>query len=91
MNLDELKSEIAAGRPVMIWVVGHVGFGSPVKYTDSDGDISIVAKFEHTVIVIGYTENKITVLDGAKTYTRYNKEFLKSWGVLENQAIVWID
>lgn len=91
MSLDELKSEIAAGRPVMIWVVGHVGFGSPVKYTDSDGDISIVAKFEHTVIVIGYTENKITVLDGAKTYTRYNKEFLRSWGVLENQAIVLID
>jgi len=91
MNLDELKSEIAAGKPVMVWVVGHVGFGSPVKYTDSEGDISIVAKFEHTVIVIGYTEDKITVLDGAKTYTRYNKEFLKSWGVLENQAIVWID
>ena len=91
MSLDELKSEIAAGRPVMIWVVGHVGLGSPVKYTDSDGDISIVAKFEHTVIVIGYTENKITVLDGAKTYTRYNKEFLRSWGVLENQAIVWIE
>jgi len=91
MDLDELKSEIAAGRPVMIWVVGHVGRGSPVKYTDSEGDISIVAKFEHTVIVIGYTENKITVLDGAKTYTRYNKEFLRSWGVLENQAIVWID
>jgi len=91
MNLDDLKSEIAAGRPVIIWVVGHVGHGSPVKYTDSEGDISIVAKFEHTVIVIGYTEDKITVLDGAKTYTRYNKEFLKSWGVLENQAIVWID
>lgn len=91
MSLDELKFEIAAGKPVMIWVVGHVGRGSPVKYTDSEGDISIVAKFEHTVIVIGYTENKITVLDGAKTYTRYNKEFLRSWGVLENQAIVWID
>ncbi len=91
MGLDELKSEIATGRPVIIWVVGHVGYASPVEYTDSEGDISIVAKFEHTVIVIGYTENKITVLDGAKTYTRYYKEFLKSWGVLENQAIVWID
>jgi len=91
MNLDELKSEIAAGRPVIIWVVGHVGRGSPAKYTDSEGDISIVAKFEHTVIVIGYTEDKITVLDGAKTYSRYTKEFLRSWGVLENQGIVWIE
>ena len=75
----------------MIWVVGHVGLGSPVEYIDSEGDVSVVAKFEHTVIVIGYTKNKITILDGAITYTRYNKEFLKSWGVLENEAVIWID
>ena len=91
MSLDELKSEIAAGRPVMIWVVGHVGLGTPVPYTDSEGDESIVAKFEHTVIVFGYTKNKLLILDGAKTYTRYTKEFMKSWGVLENQAVIWID
>ena len=91
MSLEELKAEIAAGRPVMIWVVGHVGLGTPVPYTDSEGDESIVAKFEHTVIVFGYTKNKLLILDGAKTYTRYTKEFMKSWGVLENQAVIWID
>ena len=91
MSLDELKSEIAAGRPVISWGVGHVALGSPVEYPDSEGDVTVVAKFEHTVIVIGYTKDKILILDGAKTYTRYNKEFEKSWGVLENQAIVWIE
>jgi hypothetical protein len=62
-----------------------------VPYTTSEGEETIVAKFEHTVIAIGYMENKIIVVDGAKVYTRHKGEFLKSWGVLENQAVIWIE
>lgn len=91
MTLEELKAEIAAGRPVILWVVGHVSRGTPVPYTASDGEETIVAKFEHTVIAIGYTESKIRVLDGSRKYYVYQGEFMKSWNVLENQAIVWID
>ena len=91
MTWRELKTEIAAGRPVIVWVVGHVNVGTPVPYTVPGGAVTTVAKFEHTVIAIGYTENKIIVLDGAKVYSKYKGEFLKSWGVLENQAVIWID
>jgi len=91
MTWRELKTEIAAGRPVIVWVVGHVGQGTPVSYTASGGAVTTVAKFEHTVVAIGYTKDKIVILDGAKTYTKYKGEFLKSWGVLENQAVIWID
>lgn len=91
MSWRELAIEIAAGRPVIVWVVGHVGQGTPLSYTASGGAVITVAKFEHTVIVIGYTEDKVVILDGAKTYTKYKGEFLKSWGVLENQAVIWID
>ena len=91
MTLEELKAEIAAGRPVILWVVGHVSRGTPVPYTASDGEDTIVAKFEHTVIAIGYTETKIRVLDGSRKYYVYQGEFMKSWNVLENQAIIWID
>ncbi len=91
MTWRELKVEIAAGRPVIVWVVGHVGQGTPVSYTAAGGAVITVAKFEHTVIAIGYTEDKIVILDGAKVYTKYKGEFLKSWGVLENQAVIWID
>lgn len=91
MTLEELKAEIAAGRPVILWVVGHVSRGTPVPYTASDGEETIVAKFEHTVIAIGYTESKIRVLDGSRKYYVYQGEFMKSWNVLENQAIIWID
>ena len=72
-------------------MVGHVNRGTPVPYTSSSGEQITVAKFEHTVIVTGYTEAKITVLDGARTYSIYQGEFIKSWGVLENQAVIWID
>jgi len=91
MTLEELKAEIAAGKPVILWVVGHVGRGTPVPYTGSDGEETIVAKYEHTVIAIGYTQTKITVLDGAREYQVYQGEFMKSWNVLENQAIIWIE
>jgi uncharacterized protein YvpB len=91
MTYKELKAEIASGQPVIVWVVGHVNRGTPVPYTSPGGAETVVAKFEHTVIVIGYTEHKITVLDGAKVYTRYKGEFKKSWAVLGNQAVIWID
>lgn len=91
MTWGELKEEIAAGRPVIVWVIGHVGQGTPVPYSLPGGAVTTVAKFEHTVIAIGYTESKIVVLDGARVYTKYKGEFLKSWGVLENQAVIWID
>lgn len=91
MTWQELQAELAAGRPVIVWVVGHVARGTPVPYTASGGAVTTVAAFEHTVIVIGYTEDKVTLLDGARVYSRYQGEFMKSWGVLENQAVIWID
>lgn len=91
MTLTELKNEIASGQPVIVWVIGHVARGTPVTYTASDGHRTTVAKFEHTVIVTGYDRNKFFFLDGSKVYYRYKKDFLKSWGVLWNMAVIWID
>jgi len=48
--LDALRSEIASGRPVIVWVTGHVALGTPVPYTASDGNSTIVVRYEHTVI-----------------------------------------
>ena len=54
----------------------------------SSGNATTVAPFEHTVIVTGYGAETVTVLDGAATYTRSLAQFLRSWGVLGNMAIV---
>jgi uncharacterized protein YvpB len=48
-----------------------------------------VARFEHTVIVFGYSKHKVSILDGDWVYTRTKGEFLDSWSVLGNQAVIW--
>ena len=88
LTWDALRAEIAAGNPVIVWVIGHVGLGTPVPYTSSNGHEMVVARFEHTVIVTSYTEHEVTVLDGSWVYIRLLNEFLDSWGVLGNMAVV---
>ncbi len=54
MSYDQIQSEVASGRPVMVWVINNTLSGWPVQYTASDGNTTTVAAFEHTVIVVGY-------------------------------------
>ncbi|MBQ6518194.1 MAG: C39 family peptidase [Anaerolineaceae bacterium] len=85
---DALKAQISAGKPVMVWVVGNVEIGYSVPYTPaSNGRTTYVVPYQHTVVVIGYDENNVTVQDGALRYTRDWKTFLLSWGALGNRAI----
>ena len=74
---DGIRKEIAAGRPVLTWVIGDVWPGSAIFYTASDGNTVPVAHYEHTVIVIGDT-----------TYNRSIQAFNNSWAVLGNMAVV---
>lgn len=87
LSLKTVREELAAGRPVMVWAIKDLGSSTPVEYEASDGDITIVARFEHTVIVIGYGPGYITVLDNERVYSVPTEQFLNSWGVLGNMAI----
>lgn len=85
---EAMRGEIDAGRPVMAWVVGHVEDGTPVAYTASNGHTTVVARYEHTVLVIGYTDSDVTVLDGNAVYNRSLPQFMQSWAVLGNMAVL---
>jgi len=90
MSWDDLLKEIAAGRPVIVWVIGHVDPGTGVTYIDHDGQQVIVAPYEHTVMVIGYKtipENTVTILDRTRMYERSWEKFMRSWSVLGYMAI----
>lgn len=89
LSVEMLKAEITAGRPVIVWVAGHTRRGTPVPYTASDGQETVVTRFEHTVMVTGYTEHQVKIQDGARYYYRTFGEFLDSWGVLGYMAIIW--
>jgi len=88
MSIETIKAEIASGRPVIVWVVGHVGFANSILYTAQDGEEVLVAPYEHTVIVVGYDQFGVRILDGEETYDRPLGTFLRSWETLENMAII---
>lgn len=87
MSYSELQDEVAAGRPIIIWGISGLQNGEPIEYTASDGERTIVAPFEHTFIVIGYSDSHVTVLDNEKVYRVPTKKFLHSWKVLGNMAV----
>jgi len=89
LSWEDLQREIVAGRPVIVWIVGHIWAGKPVTYTAQDGQAVTVARYEHTAILIGYSAKRATVVDGENIYSPPVATFLRSWSVLGNMAILW--
>lgn len=89
LSWDDLRWEISQGRPVYVWTIGNSSTNQPpVYYTPNDGNTTIVAHYEHTVMVIGYNGNRVTILDNGNVYTRPIEQFLSSWSALDNMAIL---
>jgi uncharacterized protein YvpB len=88
MTWETLQAELLAGRPVVAWVVGHVwSKGKPVEYIALDGTQVTVAPYEHTILVVGFSDQEVVIRDGARLYSRPITTFLGSWAVLGNMAI----
>jgi uncharacterized protein YvpB len=87
LSWDGLRAEIAAGRPVFVWIIGSIVNGIPVYYTPQDGLHTIVARFEHTVLITGYTSSTVYYLNGDTIYSTSVSQFLDSWSALGNMAI----
>lgn len=95
LSWDDLRAEIAAGHPVIAWIVGatyqgyydYVVNGIPIYYHPPDDLLTIVARYEHTVIITGYTNDRVTYLNGASLQSKNLDQFLSSWSTLGNMAI----
>ena len=87
-SLDQIKTNIAGDKPVIAWVIGNVVGGVPAEYTDSHGNKTIVAAYEHVVIVTGYNADHVRYMTNGRFYETPNNVFLNSWGVLGNMVIV---
>lgn len=95
LSWDGLRAEIAAGRPVIVWILGNINQGVyeyvvngiPVYYFPPEESLTVVARYEHTVIVTGYTPSSVTFLNGATISERSLTQFLESWSALGNMAI----
>jgi uncharacterized protein YvpB len=89
LSWEDLRAEIAAGRPVIVWIIGQMWSGKPVPYNTSDGHNTIVARFEHTMIVTGYNSTYVYATDASTGagMAFYHNTFLNSWSVLGNMAV----
>ncbi len=89
MTIADLKFEIANGRPVIVWVVGHVWQGTSQEYYANDGNTVLVAGYEHTMIAYGYDLAGIYLVDAGNAARKgYSYQvFEDSWSVLGNMAV----
>ena len=84
-----LKAEIAAGQPVIVWVVNMPFEIDSREYTASNGNTTTVARYEHTWIITGYNAATVTVVDSEWTYNVNIATFLERWEALGNQAVIY--
>jgi uncharacterized protein YvpB len=89
LKWDDLRREINAGRPVIVWIIGAMWNGRALEYSAPDGSTSIVAAYEHTMILTGYSKDTVQVVDAyTGQYQAYTlASFLSSWSVLGNMAV----
>jgi len=90
LDWDDLRSEIAAGRPAIVWVIGQMWPGYPRRYIDAQGRATKVAPFEHSMILIGYSSSTVNVIDAYSGLEQVYpwKAFLTSWAALGNMAVI---
>ena len=90
LGLDGLRSELLAGRPVLVWATYGMEAHEPLEWTSSDRRVSTVVPFMHTFIVTGFDEQGLTILDAYDATTqRYPFEtFLKVWDLFDQMALV---
>jgi subtilisin-like proprotein convertase family protein/uncharacterized protein YvpB len=93
LQWNDLRAEIASGNPAIVWIIGGSSYnlvnGTPHLYTAaSTGDTTIVAPYEHTVILVGYTSSTVTVLNGSSFVTIALDQFLDSWSALDFMAVL---
>jgi uncharacterized protein YvpB len=90
LSWDDLRAEIAAGRPVIVWVIGQMWKGTPVQYKPAGEKKTIVAQYEHTMILFGYSPKAVQVLDAytGRVQSYPLRTFLNSWKVLGHMAVI---
>ncbi len=88
-TLDALKQKISEAKPIIAWVIGNMEWSEPVNYTDSEGRVSVVAPYEHVVIVTGYNADSIRYMTNGRFFDTPTDVFMTSWGVLGNMAVIY--
>ncbi len=88
-DLESLKAELAAGRPVVIWATYDMKLPDVQTWTSSDGVTSVVVMWQHTFVAVGYDEDGIHLVDAYDGVTKYYSygSFVPAWDQLGRQGV----
>jgi uncharacterized protein YvpB len=88
-NMDGLKAELADGCPVVVWATYDMQLPGVESWVSSDGATSVVVKWQHTFIAVGYDEGGLMLVDAydGETKTFDYETFTLAWDQLGRMAM----
>jgi uncharacterized protein YvpB len=89
LGLDGVKSELLAGRPVLVWATYGMEPNEPIEWTSADGRVSTVVPDMHTFLVVGFDDEGVFVLDAFDATVQYYtfETFLLAWNLFDQMAV----
>jgi len=89
LDLRDLRAEVAAGRPVIVWATYDMQLPGVETWVSSDNEVSVVVKWQHTFIVTGYDEDGLHLVDAYDGVSKYfsNEAFMPAWDQLGRIAV----
>jgi|SRR5947209_5775659 len=89
-GVSRLKSNVAAGSPVVVWVTTGKYVDRPVYRKSYNGESFKLVPGEHAVVVYGYDSGGVRLMDvgdGSFYYTEWDS-FLRRWSYFDEMALV---
>ncbi len=88
-SLEDLKAELVAGRPVIVWATYDMQLPGVETWVSSDGVFSVVVKWQHTFVAVGYDEEGLSLVDAYDGVTKHfsYEAFISAWEQLERMAV----
>ncbi len=89
-SVDWLRSQIALGRPVMVWATAGMAQAAIETWIAADGALIRGVRGEHTYLVAGYTPAGVWVLDPWNAQRRFYEwaVFVTAWELFDRMSIV---
>lgn len=88
-SLDDLKTELTAGRPVIVWATYEMRLSEVQSWTSFDGETSPVVQWQHTFIAVGYDATGVYLVDAYDGVTKHfaYEQFVPAWAQLDGMAV----
>ncbi len=88
-GVSRLKSELAAGHPVVVWMTGRRA-AQPVTYGTYQGATFKLVPYEHATVAYGYDGGGVWIMDvgnGLRYYYSWG-HFIARWDYFDEMALV---